>query len=59
MIFTPGPGWIVILLGLGVLGAEFVWARQLLDRLKEQGLRLRDALFVRQPAEVRQPADRV
>jgi len=61
MIFTPGPGWLVILLGLGVLAAEFVWARQLLDRLKEQGLRLREAVLVRQPAErvVRQPADRV
>ena len=61
MIFTPGPGWLVILLGLGVLAAEFVWARQLLERLKQEGLRIRDAVLVRQPAEqvVRQPADRV
>jgi uncharacterized protein (TIGR02611 family) len=47
MVFTPGPGWLIILLGLGVLAAEFVWARRLLDRLKEQGIRLRDAVFVR------------
>ena len=62
MIFTPGPGWLVILLGLGVLAAEFVWARQLLDRIKEQGLRIRDAVFVRQPAAervVREPANRI
>jgi uncharacterized protein (TIGR02611 family) len=51
MVFTPGPGWLIILLGLGVLAAEFVWARQLLDRLKEQGMRLREAVFVRQPAD--------
>jgi uncharacterized protein (TIGR02611 family) len=51
MIVTPGPGWLTILLGLGILAAEFVWARTLLDRLKEQGMRLRDAVFVRQPAD--------
>jgi uncharacterized protein (TIGR02611 family) len=42
MIVTPGPGWLVIALALGVLAAEFVWARQLLDHMKEQGDRLRD-----------------
>jgi tellurite resistance protein TerC/cation:H+ antiporter len=35
MIVTPGPGWLVIALALGVLAAEFVWARQLLDHMKE------------------------
>jgi len=50
MIVTPGPGWLTILLGLGVLAAEFVWARTLLDRLKEQGMRLRD-VFVRTPVD--------
>jgi uncharacterized protein (TIGR02611 family) len=47
MIFTPGPGWLTILLGLGVLAAEFVWARRVLDRLKEQGGRIRDSVFPR------------
>jgi tellurite resistance protein TerC len=42
MIVTPGPGWLVIALALGVLAAEFVWARQLLDHMKEQGDRLKD-----------------
>lgn len=45
MILTPGPGWLTILLALGVLAAEFVWARRLLDRLKQQSVRLRDAVF--------------
>jgi uncharacterized protein (TIGR02611 family) len=47
MILTPGPGWLTILLALGILAAEFVWARRLLDRLKEQGIRLRESVFPR------------
>ena len=45
MILTPGPGVLTILLALGVLAAEFVWARRLLDRLKEQGGRLRESVL--------------
>jgi tellurite resistance protein TerC/cation:H+ antiporter len=45
MIFTPGPGWVAIILGLGLLAAEFVWARRLLERLKAQGIRVRDAVL--------------
>lgn len=47
MVFTPGPGWLTILLALGVLAAEFVWARRLLDRLKEQGQRIRNTVLPR------------
>ena len=25
MIVTPGPGWLTIMLALGILAAEFVW----------------------------------
>jgi len=45
MIFTPGPGWLAIGFGLAILGAEYVWARRLLNRLKTQGARLRDAIL--------------
>ncbi|HEX8712575.1 MAG TPA: PGPGW domain-containing protein [Terracidiphilus sp.] len=45
MIATPGPGWITILLALGVLAAEFVWARRLLERIKREGERLRNTVF--------------
>jgi uncharacterized protein (TIGR02611 family) len=41
MIVTPGPGWLTIVLGLGLLAAEFVWAQRLLNRLKAGGNRLR------------------
>ena len=56
MVFTPGPGWLVILFGLGVLAAEFVWARTLLDRLKQQGVRIREAVFA--PPQPPAPANR-
>lgn len=45
MIATPGPGWLTILLALGVLAAEFVWARRLLDRIKREAGRLRNSVF--------------
>ena len=35
LLVTPGPGWVVILAGLALLAAEFLWARRLLDRLKD------------------------
>lgn len=47
MIFLPGPGWLTVMLGLGVLAAEYVWARRLLDKMKVHGLRLRDLLLPR------------
>lgn len=47
MIVTPGPGWLTIILGLGLLAAEFVWARRLLDHMKEQGVRIRDTVLPR------------
>jgi uncharacterized protein (TIGR02611 family) len=47
MIVTPGPGWLTIMLALGILAAEFVWARRLVDRLKEQGVRIRDTVMPR------------
>jgi uncharacterized protein (TIGR02611 family) len=36
MIVTPGPAFIVIPLGLGILAVEFAWARKLLRRMKEK-----------------------
>lgn len=32
----PGPGWLVIFLGLGILATEFVWAGRLLTWTREQ-----------------------
>jgi len=40
MLVLPGPGSLTIGLGLVVLAAEFIWARRLLNRLKEQAIKL-------------------
>ena len=45
MLVTPGPGLVAIFLGLGLLAAEFVWARRLMDRIKREGGRVRDAVW--------------
>ena len=50
MLVTPGPGMLVIFLGLGLLAAEFVWARHLMDRIKQEGGRFKDAVL-RYPRE--------
>src|SRR5689334_4154935 len=55
MLVTPGPGWVVILLGLGLLAAEFVWARRLMDRIKREGTRIKDTVLGK--AEPAKPED--
>jgi len=45
MLVTPGPGIAAILLGLGLLAAEFVWARRLMDRIKREGGKWKDAVM--------------
>ncbi len=45
MLVTPGPGMLVIFLGLGLLAAEFVWARRLMERIKHEGGRLKDVVL--------------
>lgn len=34
LLILPGPGFIVIIIGLGILATEFVWAKRLLERAK-------------------------
>ena len=40
MIVLPGPAVVVIPVGLAILATEFVWARRLLENLKERGRNL-------------------
>jgi tellurite resistance protein TerC len=35
LIVLPGPAFVVIPLGLGILATEFLWARRLLRRVRE------------------------
>ncbi|MBI3686939.1 MAG: PGPGW domain-containing protein [Actinobacteria bacterium] len=34
LLALPGPGWLVIFLGLGILASEYRWAEQLSSRLR-------------------------
>jgi len=36
MIVLPGPAFIVIPLGLVILGTEFVWAKRVLQKIKDK-----------------------
>lgn len=36
MLVLPGPGWLTIFAGLGVLATEFAWARWLLRRARRE-----------------------
>lgn len=36
LVFIPGPAIIVIPIGLAILATEFVWARILLNKVKEK-----------------------
>jgi tellurite resistance protein TerC len=42
MLILPGPGIVVIGIGLLILSAEFVWAKRALDRMKDGARRVRD-----------------
>ncbi len=36
LIVTPGPAFVVIPIGLGILAVEFAWARRWLEKIKEK-----------------------
>ena len=50
MLFTPGPGWAVIVLGLGMLALEFTWAERALERVIDQMERAADQVTKGSPA---------
>jgi uncharacterized protein (TIGR02611 family) len=41
MIILPGPAVVVIPIGLAILATEFIWARKLLDHVKERIARMK------------------
>ncbi|MDX1610064.1 MAG: PGPGW domain-containing protein [Halofilum sp. (in: g-proteobacteria)] len=42
MFVTPGPGLVVLPLGLAILAIEFVWARRLLHQVRERAAKVRN-----------------
>lgn len=44
MLVLPGPAFVVIPVGLGILGLEFAWARRWLERVKHHAARAVDSV---------------
>ncbi len=51
MILLPGPAFILIPLGLGILASEYPWARRMLERIKGWIQRKADHRAHREDAE--------
>jgi uncharacterized protein (TIGR02611 family) len=52
LVPLPGPGWLIVFLGLGILASEFAWAERLLDFAKAK-VRAWTAWLRRQPPPTR------
>ncbi len=39
LIFIPGPAMLVIPIGIGILSSEFIWARRLIKKAKQELLK--------------------
>ena len=45
LLVLPGPGWLVIFLGLSILATEYVWAQRLLRIAKEKANQAKDKVL--------------
>ena len=49
MIPLPGPGWLIVFLGLGILDREYIWAERLLNTAKRKVGQAKDAVLRKKP----------
>jgi uncharacterized protein (TIGR02611 family) len=47
LLVLPGPGWLLIFVGLGILSTEYMWARRLLDTAKRKAEQAKSAVVDR------------
>jgi uncharacterized protein (TIGR02611 family) len=45
LLLLPGPGIITIILGLAILGTEFVWAKKLMKQFKNSATNIKNSIF--------------
>lgn len=45
LLLLPGPGVITIIVGLAILGTEFVWAKNLIKRFKNHATNIKNSIF--------------
>ena len=46
-LIAPGPGWLIIFTGLGILATEFAWAARVLTRAKGMASRAASAARIK------------
>lgn len=51
LLVLPGPGWVLIFVGLSILGTEYVWAQRLLRVAKDQANKAKDKVLRRKQAK--------
>jgi uncharacterized protein (TIGR02611 family) len=51
LLILPGPGWLLIFVGLSILGSEYVWAQRLLRLAKAQANNAKDKVLRRKQAK--------
>ena len=57
LLVLPGPGWLLIFLGLGILSTEYLWARRLLMKAKRKAEQASDAVLQRKKGRTAPPRD--
>jgi hypothetical protein len=45
LLVLPGPGWLLIFLGLGILSTEYVWAQRMLATAKRKADQAKDVVL--------------
>ncbi len=45
LLVLPGPGWLLIFIGLTILATEYVWAQRLLNAAKRKAEQAKDAVL--------------
>ena len=55
MLALPGPGWLTIALGLGLLAGEFRWARRFLARMRKVASKVIPRRYMRRQRQTQNP----
>jgi uncharacterized protein (TIGR02611 family) len=58
LLVLPGPGWLFIFLGLGVLATEFAWAERMLNLAKKKAKEAKDKVMGKKEARAAKKAQR-
>ncbi len=49
LLVLPGPGWLLIFIGLGILATEYVWAERMLKTAKHKAGQAKDIVLRKKP----------